>query len=119
MFDFLILTFLIQIKNRIFIMLMRDGLEMVPARSHKPFYAGLNSAPTTNKYGLVDQSVLDHLTHNQQVGCPILLQGRDGSETILADPVGTVPGRRRQCLNTKGRCNYCVNSKSPPADAVI
>lgn len=45
--------------------------------------------------------------------------GTDGSGTILTDPVGTVPGRRRQCLNTKGRCNYCVNSKSPPADAVI
>lgn len=49
-------------------MLMRDGLEMVPARSHKPFYAGSSPAPATNKHGLVDQSVLDHLAHNQQVG---------------------------------------------------
>ena len=91
MFDFLILTFLIQIKNRIFIMLMRDGLEMVPARSHKPFYAGLNPAPATNKYGLVDQSVLDHLTHNQQVGCPILLQGRkwDNPSRSSRDGTGT------------------------------
>ena len=36
-------------------MLVRDGLKMVPARSHKPFYAGSNLAPATNKHGLVDQ----------------------------------------------------------------
>ena len=35
-------------KNRIFIMLMRDGLEMVPARSHKPYHEGSNPSPATN-----------------------------------------------------------------------
>lgn len=35
-------------KNRIFIMLMRGGLEMVPARSHKPYHGGSNPPPATN-----------------------------------------------------------------------
>lgn len=32
---------------------------------------------------------------------------------IGQDPVGVDPGRRRKGLCIKGRCNYCVNSKSP------
>lgn len=40
--------FLYTDKNRIFIMLMRDGLEMVPARSHKPYHGGSNPPPATN-----------------------------------------------------------------------
>lgn len=47
MFDFLILTFFDTDKNRIFIMLMRDGLEVVPARSHKPYHGGSNPSPAT------------------------------------------------------------------------
>lgn len=40
--------FLYTDKNRIFIMLMRDGLEIVPARSHKPYHGGSNPPPATN-----------------------------------------------------------------------
>lgn len=36
-------------KNRIFIMLMRGGLEMVPARSHKPYHGGSNPPPATKR----------------------------------------------------------------------
>lgn len=35
------------------------------------------------------------------------------------DPVGVDPGRRRKGLCIKGRCNYCVNSKSPKSGWVM
>ncbi len=40
--------FLYTDKKRIFILLLRDGLEMVPARSHKPYHGGSNPPPATN-----------------------------------------------------------------------
>lgn len=47
MFDFFNPDFFDTDKNRIFIMLMRDGLETVPARSHKPYHGGSNPSPAT------------------------------------------------------------------------
>ena len=40
--------FLYTDKNRIFILLLRDGLEMVPALAHTQNDAGSNPAPATN-----------------------------------------------------------------------